>query len=79
MKTLGINLNEIIYKTFLGFNIEFSMDEFEDFNNFEQSLDALAISTHHDGVTGTSPIDTVRDYSRIFKNAANQIIKTYSS
>jgi len=46
------------------------LDEFEGFNNFEQSLDALAISTHHDGVTGTSPTDTIKDYSRIFKNSA---------
>jgi hypothetical protein len=47
------------------------VDEIEDFNSFEQSLDALAISTHHDGVTGTSPTDTIKDYSRIFKNSAN--------
>lgn len=55
------------------------LDEFDDFNNFEQILDALAISTHHDGVTGTSPTDTVRDYSRIFTNAGNSVIKLYSS
>ena len=51
------------------------IDEFEDFNNFEQILDALAISSHHDGITGTSPTETVRDYSRIFTNAADKVSK----
>ena len=40
-------------------------------------MDALAISTHHDSVTGTSAQQVVNDYERIFKEAKHSILNLY--
>ena len=40
-------------------------------------MDALAISTHHDSVTGTSAQQVVYDYERIFKEAKHSILNLY--
>ena len=40
-------------------------------------MDALAISTHHDAVTGTSTQLVVYDYERIFNEAKQAIQNLY--